>query len=64
VAEAVAVAERRRFELGETDLFVVNLREQAAAEADAARVDAEADLQIAEALFRAAMGDLLAAGSR
>jgi hypothetical protein len=43
---------------------VVNLREQAAAEADAARVDAEAQLQIAEALFRAAVGDLLAHSSR
>lgn len=58
VATRVADAERRRLQLGETDLFVVNLREEAAAEAQAAEVDAEAELRIADALFRATLGDL------
>lgn len=58
VATRVADAERRRLRLGETDLFVVNLREEAAAEAQAAEVDAEAELRIADAIFRATVGDL------
>lgn len=56
IAAAVADAERRRFELGATELFVVNLREQAAAAAEAERVDAEVLLQIAHAEWRAATG--------
>jgi len=43
VAEAVAAAERRRFALGVTTLFIVNLREQKAAEAARKRVKARAD---------------------
>ncbi|MEM7678835.1 MAG: TolC family protein, partial [Myxococcota bacterium] len=43
VAEAVAAAERRRFDLGVTTLFIVNLREQKAAEAARKRVKARAD---------------------
>ncbi len=48
-AEAVAEAERRRFELGATQLFIVNLREQSAASARASQVSAEAALQVAHA---------------
>ena len=43
VAEAVAAAERRRFNLGATTLFIVNLREQKAAEAARKRVKARTD---------------------
>ncbi|MBX3271836.1 MAG: TolC family protein [Sandaracinaceae bacterium] len=56
VAEAVAEAERRRFALGATELFVVNLREEAAAAAQAALVDARGALVIAHARWRAATG--------
>jgi outer membrane protein TolC len=54
VEAAVAEAERRRFELGATELFIVNLREQNAAAARAILVDARAVLQIAHAQWRAA----------
>ena len=54
VANAVADAERRRFELGATELFAVNQREQAAAEASTAVVDAETALHVAHAELRAA----------
>ncbi len=54
VAASVAAAERRRFELGSTQLFIVNLREQAAAAALAVLVDAEALAQVAAARWRAA----------
>ena len=46
VAEAVAAAERRRFDLGATTLFIVNLREQKAAEAARKRVKARADFAL------------------
>ncbi|MCC6875129.1 MAG: TolC family protein [Sandaracinaceae bacterium] len=58
IADAVAQAERRRFELGDTQLFIVNLREQAAAEARAGEVDAQADLLGALAAYRAAIGEV------
>jgi outer membrane protein TolC len=58
VASAVAAAERTRFELGATELFVVNLREEAAAAAEAVVVDAEASVHVARAAFRAATGEL------
>lgn len=54
VEAAVAEAERRRFELGATELFIVNMREQNAAAARAVLVDAEAVLEIAHAQWRAA----------
>jgi outer membrane protein TolC len=57
LADAVARAERTRFDLGDTQLFIVNLREQAAAEARAMEVDAWSDLEIALAAFRTATGD-------
>ncbi len=56
VADAVAAAERTRFELGATQLFVVNLREEAAAAAKAVVVDAEASLHVAHAALDRALG--------
>lgn len=56
VAEAVAEAERRRFELGATQLFIVNLREQSAASARATQIDAEASLMVAIGQWYAATG--------
>ena len=46
VAAAVAAAERRRFDLGATTLFIVNLREQKAAEAARKSVKARADYAV------------------
>lgn len=54
VATELATAELSRFELGESNLLLVNLREQATAEAAIREVDALADLQKAIASFRAA----------
>jgi len=54
VAETLAKAELRRFELGEGNLLLVNLREQATAEASIREVDAVADYHRAVANFRAA----------
>jgi cobalt-zinc-cadmium efflux system outer membrane protein len=56
VATAVAEAERRRFELGATELFIVNLREQAAAAARAELADADAALQVAYAQWDVVIG--------
>ncbi|MEQ8460984.1 MAG: TolC family protein [Sandaracinaceae bacterium] len=53
VATAVARAERTRFELGATQLLIVNLREQYAAEAQKYLAEARAELQIAHARWRA-----------
>lgn len=52
VATQLAQAELRRFELGEGNLLLVNLREQANAEAAIREVDALADFQRAVANFR------------
>jgi len=54
IAEAVAEAERERFDNGATSLLIVNIREAAAASAAQLVVDAEADLILAHALYRAA----------
>lgn len=54
IAEQLAVAELRRFELGESTLLLVNLREQATTEATMREIDALADFQRAVATFRAA----------
>ncbi|HJL15263.1 MAG TPA: TolC family protein, partial [Sandaracinaceae bacterium LLY-WYZ-13_1] len=53
VAAALARAEMRRFELGATELFIVNLREQAAAEAAADLAEAIANLHVTHARWRA-----------
>jgi len=54
VAAQLADAELRRFDLGESTLLLVNLREQANAEAKVREIDAVADFHRAEASFRAA----------
>jgi outer membrane protein TolC len=54
VAAQLAVGELRRFELGESNLLLVNLREQSSAEAAIRQIDAHADYQRATANFRAA----------
>lgn len=51
--QRLATAELRRFDAGATTLLVVNLREQAAAEAAVAEVDAARDLWIAAAAWDA-----------
>lgn len=58
VATTVADAERIRFRQGASDLFTLNLREQAAAAAQAVQVDAEAKLYVAHAMRQVAIGDL------
>lgn len=50
-------AERSRFELGDSTLLVVNLREQATADAALREIDALLDYQRAAASRRAAQGD-------
>jgi outer membrane protein TolC len=56
VAEQLAEGEADRFKLGESNLLLVNLREQAAAEAAIRQVDALADYHKAVAAYRAAVG--------
>lgn len=55
VAESLAVAEKARFDLGDTTLLIVNLREQAAAEVALRLVGAEVDYWIAQADYDAVM---------
>ena len=56
LAERLTVAERERFDLGESSLLLVNLREQAMLEAQAREVDASADAHRAHAAWLAATG--------
>jgi cobalt-zinc-cadmium efflux system outer membrane protein len=56
LAQALAQAELDRFRLGESTLLLVNLREQASAEAALRHVDALADYHKAAAAYRAATG--------
>lgn len=56
LAERVATAERRRFELGSTNVLTVNLREQAAADAATKSIDASVRAHVAHAEHRAAQG--------
>ena len=56
-AEQVAIAERRRFELGASSLINVNLREQASAAALLSLISAEAELRRAEIAFALAICD-------
>jgi outer membrane protein TolC len=58
VAERLALAELERLRLGEGSLFLVNLREQAAADAAVREVDALGEHQRARALYEAAVGRL------
>jgi outer membrane protein TolC len=61
-AASMAAAERRRFESGASDFFLVNLREDASADAEARRVDANFRLKEALAELAAASMDLEALG--
>jgi len=56
LADRLAEIERRKFELGESDLLSVNLREQQAAEAQGLEVDALYEYFSAQADYRAALG--------
>ncbi|MFO0560513.1 MAG: TolC family protein [Polyangiales bacterium] len=57
VATQVEQAERERFRQGDSNIFLVNQREQARAEAEQRRIDAITDWLRARAAFRAAIGD-------
>lgn len=59
VAIALVDGERQRFDAGATTLFFVNVREQAAAEAQESLVAARAEVGLAMAQLRAAVGVLL-----
>lgn len=56
VSREVADGERTRFELGSTSLLTVNLREEAAADAEVSLVDAQADVVASLAALRTARG--------
>ncbi|MCA9601376.1 MAG: TolC family protein, partial [Myxococcales bacterium] len=56
VSQAVAQGERERFELGVSTLLHVNLREEAAADAEAAHTVAEAELAVTSVLFDVVRG--------
>lgn len=56
LAAGLAKAELERFELGDSTLLLVNLREQAAAEAGVREVDALVELQRVQGQFRLAQG--------
>jgi outer membrane protein TolC len=64
VARALAQGELERFRLGESTLLVVNLREQASAEAALRHIDALADYQKALTTYRAATGAFADAPAR
>lgn len=57
VATQVEAAERERFRQGDSNIFLVNQREQARAEAEQRRIDAITDWLRARAAFRAAIGE-------
>jgi cobalt-zinc-cadmium efflux system outer membrane protein len=59
VAEKIAMGERERFELGASNLLFVNLREQVAADAMMALVDAEAEASFATAREQLVRGSSL-----
>ena len=56
LTQQLADAERERFDLGQSTILVLNLREQAAAEAQATYVKALADYWKAVAEYRAVLG--------
>lgn len=58
LAERIAQAERARFALGDSTILVVNLREEGAAEAAAAHVDAITDYRKARVRYQAATGEV------
>ena len=61
-AATMATAERRRFQLGASDFFLVNVREEAAADAQVRRLDAAYRQVVAHADLAAATADLDALG--
>jgi outer membrane protein TolC len=61
-ALAMANAERRRFQEGASDFFLVNIREEAAADAQVRRLDAAFRQIVAHADLAAATADLKALG--
>lgn len=61
-AATMAAAERRRFTLGSVDFFLVNSREEAAADAAVRRLDAAFRVVVANADLAAATADLTALG--
>ena len=62
LAERLAAAERRRFELGSSDFFLVNQREETATDARVRLVDAQARIAAARAELAAATADRIALG--
>lgn len=62
LAERLAAAERRRFELGSSDFFLVNQREETATDARVRLVDAQARIAAARAELAAATADRRALG--
>jgi len=58
----LAAAERRRFELGSSDFFLVNQREETATDARVRLVDAQARIAAARAELAAATADRAALG--
>ncbi|GGE02271.1 multidrug transporter [Polymorphobacter glacialis] len=61
-AAAMATGERRRFQLGASDFFLVNVREEAAADAKVRRLDAAFRQIVAHADLAAATADITALG--
>lgn len=61
-AQDMAQAERRRFEMGASDFFLVNIREEAAADAALRKLDAAYRQLIAHADLAAASADTDALG--
>jgi outer membrane protein TolC len=62
LAERLAQAERRRFELGSSDFFLVNQREETATDAQVRLIDARARIATARAQLAAAVADRQALG--
>ncbi|KZE08660.1 MULTISPECIES: TolC family protein [Sphingomonas] len=62
LAERLADAERRRFELGSSDFFLVNQREETANDARVRLIDAQARIAAARAELAAATADRVALG--
>lgn len=62
LADRLAAAERRRFELGSSDFFLVNQREETANDARVRLIDAQARIAAARAELAAATADRVALG--
>nr|WP_062732852.1 TolC family protein [Sphingobium abikonense] len=62
LAERLASAERRRFELGSSDFFLVNQREESATSAEVKLIEARARIAAARAELAAATADVDALG--